>query len=449
MNNLLIYILKVSAGTTLLYLCYLLFFSKDTFYLRNRILLIIMLILPAVFPVIKIPVSVNLSSAAETITSSDSFFLSDTTPGTTLSGSVNSFDYNRLITVIYFVIAGIMLFRIIISLISTYRIIKGGRIRNNQFPKIVISDNEVPPFSFFPYAVIPSEDYKTGNYKDLLDHEFAHIRQGHTFDLMLSELFIAIQWFNPFIWLIRRSIVLNHEYLADRVTIMNNKSVKEYQYRLLNFQSGLKNISLAHSFNSLIKNRIIMINKKPTRKYAMLKTIMILPVVALSVYAFATPDNSKKVTTVSETLAILKQPAKIQSFQKSIFSKTSEAEVLKFLGMNAGYPQEARNASDTGRVYVVVKLEKGGIIKECKAFTEKAGIKAPFLPEVVIVGHKSTSPGPGEIRPVSTPVKSTGNGLTALQNESVRIANTLTVNEIPDWQDKDLEFVITLIYTLK
>ena len=448
MNNLLLYILKVSAGTTLLYLCYLLFFPKDTFYLRNRILLIVILMLPVIFPAIKIPVSVNISSAAETIILSDSFFLLDATPGKTLSAPVNSFDYNKLIALVYFAVAGILLLRIIISLISTYRIIKGGRLKNNQFPKIVISENQVPPFSFFPYAVIPSEDYKTGNYKDLLDHEFAHIRQGHTFDLMLSELFIAIQWFNPFIWLIRRSIVLNHEYLADRVTIMNNKSVKEYQYRLLNFQSGLKNISLAHSFDSLIKNRIIMINKKPTRKYAMLKTIIILPVIAISVYAFATPDNSN-VTTVTESHAIIKQPEIIQNIQNSIFSKTSEAEVLKFLGMNTGYPQEARNASDTGRVYVVVKLEKGGTVKECKAFAEKTGIKAPFLPEVVIVGYKSSSPVPGALRPGAMPVKPTGNRLVALQNESVRVANTLTVKEIPDWLDKDMEFVITLIYTLK
>ena len=126
----------------------------------------------------------------------------------------------------------------------------------------MISDNHVPPFSFFPYAVIPAEDYKSGNYKDLLDHEFAHLRQGHTFDLLLSEFFIAFQWFNPIVWLIKRSVILNHEYLADYITLRSSRNVKDYQYRLLNFQSGLKNISLAHSFNSLIKNRIIMINKK-------------------------------------------------------------------------------------------------------------------------------------------------------------------------------------------
>ncbi len=137
-------------------------------------------------------------------------------------------------------LAGLLLLRGVISLISTYRIIKKGSVKNNQFPKVIISENQLPPFSFFPYVVIPAEDYKSGNYIDILDHESAHIRQGHTFDLLLSELFIAFQWFNPFVWLIKRSIILNHEYLADHISLSHNNSVKEYQFRLLNFQTGLK-----------------------------------------------------------------------------------------------------------------------------------------------------------------------------------------------------------------
>ncbi|MBK9391873.1 MAG: hypothetical protein IPN68_17390, partial [Bacteroidetes bacterium] len=116
-----------------------------------------------------------------------------------------------------------------------------------------------PSISFFPYAVIPSEVYNSGNYTDILDHESAHLRQGHTFDLLLSEIFIAFQWFNPFAWLIKRSVVLNHEYLADQVFVIN-RSIKDYQYRLLNIAGEVKAVSLAHTFNSLIKSRIIMIN---------------------------------------------------------------------------------------------------------------------------------------------------------------------------------------------
>ena len=223
----LLYLLKVSAGTTLLYLCYLLLFRKDTFYRRNRIFLILTLLLPIIFPALKIPVLSNTVTPATPVIAMENMIFPESTYESTISGTINSFDYNSLFIWIYFTITGLLMLRIIVSLISTYRIIMKGSVKNDQFPKVIVSENQLPPFSFFPYAVIPVEEFKNGNYIDLLDHEFAHIRQGHTFDLLLSELFIAFQWFNPFVWFIKRSIILNHEYLADHVSV-NNKSVKEY-----------------------------------------------------------------------------------------------------------------------------------------------------------------------------------------------------------------------------
>lgn len=293
MNNLLTYLLSVSFGTTLLYLCYLLLFRKDTFYNRNRILLILILLLPMVFPAIKIPVVSVIESPGGQAILANNLTPAETPIIPTIPAEVESFNYNRLIAQIYFTITALLILRIIISLIRTYMIIRKGEVKCGQFPKVIVSELAIPPFSFFPYAVIPAEDYKRGNYNDLINHEFAHIRQGHTFDLLLCELFIAFQWFNPVIWLIKRSVLLNHEYLADRVTIRNNKSAKEYQYRLLNFRSGLKTLKLAHSFNSLIKNRIVMINKKPTRKFATLKTLLMIPLVVCLLYACATPLKTR------------------------------------------------------------------------------------------------------------------------------------------------------------
>jgi TonB family protein len=317
MDNLLLYLLKVSAGTALFYLCYLLLFSKDTFYLRNRILLILTLLLPTILPAIRIPVLSDSVVPVESASVIDNIIFPEAVSETTVSGTVNSFDFNRLFVWIYFTIAGLLLLRGVVSLITTFRIIKTGSVKNNQFPKVIISENKLPPFSFFPYVVIPAEDYEGGNYNDILDHESAHIKQGHTFDLLLSELFIAFQWFNPFVWLVKRSIILNHEYLADHISLSHNNSVREYQFRLLNFQTGLRNISLAHNFNSLIKNRIIMINKKPTRKYAALKNILILPVAAIVAYAFATPEYHY-VTPSTDPLTIKQASAIIQKEVKGI-----------------------------------------------------------------------------------------------------------------------------------
>jgi TonB family protein len=303
MDNLLIYLFKVSIGTTLLYICYLLFFSKDTFYIRNRILLILILLLPAILPAIKIPIVSESSFATDTVESLDNILLPVASSGVNITGiATGAFDFFRLFVWIYLTISGLFLLRCVISVIVTLRIIKRGAVRNNQFPKIVITDLKLSPFSFFPYIVIPAEYDKSENYNDVLNHETAHVRQGHTFDLLLSEILIAVQWFNPFVWLIKRSIILNHEYLADHVSISRLIDIKEYQVRLLRFDTGLKAIQLAHNFNSVVKNRIIMINKKPSPRFSTMKNLIILPVVALVTYTSATPEYKYASPSVSKVI---------------------------------------------------------------------------------------------------------------------------------------------------
>jgi hypothetical protein len=294
---------------------------------------------------------------------------------------------------------------------------------------VVLSEMEHPPFSFFPYVVIPKKTFESGEYLEILEHEKAHIRQGHTFDLLFSELLIVFLWFNPFMWLIKRSIILNHEYLADNFSLKSSCSVKEYQYKLLNIPTRLMNVPLAHNFSSLIKNRIVMINKKPTRNYAALKSIIILPAVAILFVMFSFKPEANQTNTDN---------------QKPLFSKTSESEILVFLAKNTGYPQEAKSSSDTGKVFVVVKMNKGGVIKECKVFTDKKAVNVPLLPEIVIVGYKPTG-GTN----VANSEKVTANEHPTLKTECLRVANKLSEVKIPEWQDKNMEFAIAYKFTLK
>lgn len=429
MDNLLLYLLKVSVVTMLLYLCYILFFSKDTFYLRNRIFLIGLLLLSIFIPLLNVFSLFTTESSIENTNSIKSIILSGSSLEATVSEKITSFDLNNILIGIYFLVTGLSLLRIISSVAQTLMIIRKGTIQNTKFPKVVLSEMEHPPFSFFPYVVIPKKIYESSDYLEILDHETAHIKQGHTFDLLFSELLIAFLWFNPFIWLIKRSIVLNHEYLADNFSLKGTRNVKEYQYKLLNIPTSLMNVPLAHNFSSLIKNRIVMINKKPTRNYATLKSLIILPVVAILFVMFSFKPESNLTNTGN---------------QKQLFSKTSESEILVFLAKNTGYPQEAKSSSDTGKVFVVVKMNKGGSIKECKAFTDKKAVKVPLLPEIVIVGYK---PSGGTSAAEST--KATSNEHPTLKTECLRVTNTLSDVKIPEWKDKDMEFAIQFKFALK
>jgi len=429
MDNLLLYLLKVSVVTMLLYLCYILFFSKDTFYLRNRIFLIGLLLLSIIIPLLNVFNIFVTESSIENTNSIKSIILSGTSLEATVSEKITSFDLNSILIWIYFLVTGLFLLRILSSIAQTFMIIQKGTIQTTKFPKVVLSEMEHPPFSFFPYVVIPKKTFENGDYLEILEHETAHIKQGHTFDLLFSELLIAFLWFNPFMWLIKRSIVLNHEYLADNFSLKSSCNVKEYQYKLLNIPTSLMNVPLAHNFSSLIKNRIVMINKKPTRNYATLKSLIILPVVAILFVMFSFKPESNITNTGN---------------QKPQFSKTSESEILVFLAKNTGYPQEAKSSSDTGKVFVVVKMNKGGVIKECKAFTDKKAVNVPLLPEIVIVGYK---PSGGTSAAKST--KATSNEHPTLKTECLRVTNTLSDVKIPEWKDKDMEFAIQFKFALK
>ena len=428
MDNLLLYLLKVSAGTMLFYLSYLLFFSGDTFYRRNRVFLIGILLLSIIFPFLKISSFSSVEAASVATNTINELIVSGSNIGVTVSDKITSFDVNIFLLWLYFSVASLILLKVFISLTRTYMIIMRGTRLGKDFPMVILSDMEHPPFSFFPYIVIPQKIYDSGDFPEILRHEKAHIRQGHTFDLLLTELLIAFLWFNPFIWLIKRSMKLNHEYLADSFTLRNSSSIKEYQYKLLNIPRKPINITLAHNFSSLIKNRIIMINKKPTRNYAILKNLLILPVVAILFVMFSFKPESNAI---------------MNGAQEQLFSKSSETEISNFLARNILYPLEAKNSSDTGKVFVVVKMKKGGIIKECKFFSEKNKVKVPILEEIVVTAYKDNS------KSVAKSETKTDREHLALKTECLRVANKLVELQIPEWKDRDIEFALAINFRLQ
>jgi bla regulator protein blaR1 len=419
MNNLLLYFFKMSAGTILFYICYLLFFRNDTFYKRNRSYLILNLLLPALLPLLNLT---NLNNRTGSVSKNtlNEILLTGNNLGTAMSDRLAAFDFSTFLIWFYFLISGILLVRFIISLAKTSIIIKKGTVKGIDFPGLIISELQHPPFSFYPYVVIPRDIYESGNYKEILDHEYAHIRQRHTFDLLLSELFIVFQWFNPFIWLIKRSMVLNHEYLADKVSLKNSGSKKEYQYKLLHMPVSIRSVPLAHNFSSLIKNRIVMINKKPTNSYAALKSLLILPAVMILFIAFSFKANPQP------------QPA---------FSEDSKSQLFKFILEKIKYPSEAKEASVTGKFFVVVKILKGGKIETTTIKSDEKVINVPILDEIVIVGYGPISS--------SAATGSSSKELALITNEGIRVAKMLGSIDLPEWKDKNMEFALAFNFKLE
>jgi hypothetical protein len=134
------------------------------------------------------------------------------------------------------------------------------------------------------------------------------------------------------------------------------------------------------------------------------------------------------------------------SATEPLFSTSSATEILKFLAMNSIYPREAINSSDTGRIFVAVKMDKGGIIRECKAFTNKDEINVPVLPVVVILGYKTSA---GGLQSTDKFKKASSNEHLILRNECLRVTNKIDELNIPEWKDKGMEFALSFNFKLK
>ena len=163
----------------------------------------------------------------------------------------------------------------------------------------MVHDRAIAPFSWMIYIVISREDLEE-NGREILIHEAAHIRNCHSWDLLIADICIFFQWFNPGAWLLKQELQNIHEYEADETVINEGVNAKEYQLLLIKKAVGTRLYSMANSFNhSKLKKRITMMLKEKSNPWARLKYLYVLPLAAIAVTAFARPEISEKADEIS------------------------------------------------------------------------------------------------------------------------------------------------------
>ena len=148
---------------------------------------------------------------------------------------------------------------------------------------------QVLPHTFLNYIFINKRDYKTDRLEQqILTHELTHVEQKHTLDVLFIELLITLFWFNPIFRYYKKAIQLNHEFLADDAVIQTHKNITEYQLLLVHKSTQQNNSYLASNFNySLTKKRLLMMTTPSSRTSILLKKLMVLPLIAGFMFAFA------------------------------------------------------------------------------------------------------------------------------------------------------------------
>ena len=382
MGALFVYILKSAICLAMFYLFYRALLSKETFHRFNRIALLSMLVISFVVPSIQWNY-LSHNQAGHAMAVIEDLFMS-AVPNDDVAAT--SLSWQRGLVVIYLLGVIFFLLRQLVSLASMYHLIRNGKKEKlEEGICLVTHQKPIGPFSWMHYMVLSEIDLAE-NPEAILLHERAHIRNKHSFDIMWVDFCIAVQWFNPAAWLVKRELQDVHEYEADASVLHQGVDAKKYQLLLIKKAVGTRLYSMANSFNhSSLKKRITMMVKKKSNPWARMKYLYVLPMAAIAVAAFARPEVSSELkeiskVKVSDFVAEMKvaseknlsdtaktivpqEPVKGDAF--SVVENPPQfpggmKELMTFLGKNIQYPVEAKDKKIEGRVIVQFVVKKDG-----------------------------------------------------------------------------------------
>ena len=391
MGTFLVYILKSAACLAVFYLFYKLLMSRDTFHRFNRFALLGLLVLSSLLPLVEASVNSPAAVQETMLTLEQLLLMADIQPeGESMAAATPSATVLWLRAALLVYLTGIVFFivRNLCSLARLGRLIRQGKRealdsylpdRKEKNVRLVVHDHDIAPFSWMHWIVIARKDLEE-NGREILIHELAHIRNRHSWDLLLADLCIFVQWFNPAAWLLKQELQNIHEYEADETVLREGVNARNYQMLLIKKAVGTRLYSMANSFNhSSLKKRITMMLKEKSNPWARAKYLYILPLAALAVTAFARPEVSAVADEISAVKVIA--PAVHDSIQPNVqpaVAAPSSAldqmpefpggmEALNtYLRNNIRYPQEAQKAGIQGRVIIQFIVSKDGSITDAE-----------------------------------------------------------------------------------
>ena len=322
MTTILTYILKWTLSLAVLYLPFALLLRNETFATLNRRLLLCIIIVSALLPlvVVSYPVEIELPAEANTTATTHNTETTYTPQPADATATIKEIATPRNIFILYSVgvIVSTLLFAT--SLIGAMRGIRRGTIWVDKQKRMTIycHANDTAPFSLFRNVVISQRDYDECG-KEILLHEEGHIIRGHSYDVLLISIVKALQWFNPFIYLLANDIKEIHEYEADRYVLQHNGNTQAYQMLILKKAVGNIPFPLANSFSqSHVRKRIKMMSRKQSSSGKRCKWLYLLPVTVAYIGAFAQPEYIYITVPKAAEQGTTQQQQPIESEEKAL-----------------------------------------------------------------------------------------------------------------------------------
>ncbi|NNE32541.1 MAG: hypothetical protein HKN40_09240 [Winogradskyella sp.] len=408
------YLIKASTVICIFYACYKLFLQKETFFQANRWFLLSGIAIAFTLPFVLIPIYIESSPMAI------NNLLTLKAPNTPAAAQA-TLNYDFISILIWLYSFGVLFFlgRLCTELTSIrYQLKKHKSITIDGF-RLIKTSETIPPFSFFKWIVFNPNMFDATELTSILNHEKVHGRQWHSIDILLVQFTCALLWFNPFIWLYKKELQQNLEFIADDKAKNNSICIKNYQLVLLKSSVPKHTFILANNFyNSQIKKRIIMLQQTKSHKLNHYKFLLTLPLLVLFLMNF----NTKEVLLNNDT-------EKANNPYKGLNINANTAEVVIAL--------ITKNSTDAELESMKKKMAKAGLTVKVK------GLKRNDKGEIIAIkidaeSDKSStnyqiSSDDEAIKPIKIVFDSDKNSISIGNNEDVNDQNTFIYKS----EDKD------------
>lgn len=330
MEAFLLYIFRSTICLTLFLIFFKVLLCRDTFFRWNRFILLGGILFCLVWPFVEFeaepsPFRQHLNELEKVITGyvpeeeqTAMIYALPTTDTEVLTESKGNIPYTGWI---YVGGMGICLLFWLLAYRRMFGILRSGESIPREGYTLVVVSGKICPFSWRNYIVLSRQDYE--GYKEIIAHECIHIRKKHTWDLYLIQLLLVFHWFNPAVWLLRRELQDIHEYEADEGVIKQGIDATKYQLLLVKKAVGSRVESIANSFNhSKLKNRITMMLKEKSNRWARLKILLFLPLAVLIAQAFARPEVASSMEKLASFDKVNQIPDKPEKWTEDFFQQT-------------------------------------------------------------------------------------------------------------------------------
>ena len=345
------------------YLSYHILLRKETFFNSNRWFLLAGLISSVVLPLIVFTKIIWVDPSPTT------FDWSKIPVTNTVENEVFEINWYLVFAFVYSIGILAFLMKFAFDFFSLSKVLRGKTIQHQADFKFIDVNENVSPFSYFNSIVYNSSLYSETELENILEHEKVHSSQNHTIDVLISRLFCIVFWFNPLVWLYKNAISQNLEFIADSEASKSISDKKAYQLTLLKITTQENCVAITnHFYQSLIKKRIVMLNKNQSNKRNSWKYAVVLPLLIAFVFLFqievvaqekSTPKQENETKTEAVDLTTFKIEKDLSTLSKGkeiyINGEKSSQEELDKLDPNEIEKVDVIKKSDNPKILVTTK----------------------------------------------------------------------------------------------